>query len=146
MAPQSGWQSRTPALTDRHSERAALDRLLGTVRAGQSQVLVIRGDPGVGKTALLDYLAHRASGCRVMRVMGVQSEMELAFAGLHQLCAPLLGRLGRLPAPQREALRTALGVAAGWRIRAPAPTRDRATARHPPGRGAARARLPPRAG
>ena len=53
MAPQSGWQSRAPALTDRHSERAALDRLLSTVRAGQSQVLVIRGDPGVGKTALL---------------------------------------------------------------------------------------------
>ena len=118
MAPQSGWQSRPPALTNRHSERAALDRLLSTVRAGQSQVLVIRGDLGVGKTALLDYLAQRASGCRVMRVMGVQSEMELAFAGLHQLCAPLLGRLGRLPAPQREALRTALGAAAG-----PAPDR-----------------------
>ena len=118
MAPQSGWQSRAPALTDRHSERAALDRLLSTVRAGQSQVLVIRGDPGVGKTALLDYLAQRASACRVMRVMGVQSEMELAFAGLHQLCAPLLGRLGRLPAPQREALRTALGLSAS-----PAPDR-----------------------
>ena len=119
MAPQSGWQSRAPALTDRHSERAALDRLLGTVRAGQSQVLVIRGDPGVGKTALLDYLAQRASGCRgvrgvrVIRAMGVQSEMELAFAGLHQLCAPMLNRLGRLPAPQREALRTALGLSAG---------------------------------
>ena len=78
MAPQSGWQSRAPALTDRHSERAALDRLLGTVRAGQSQVLVIRGDPGVGKTALLDYLAQRASGCRASGASG--SSARWAFS------------------------------------------------------------------
>jgi DNA-binding CsgD family transcriptional regulator len=113
MAKQADRPGRPPALTDRHSERAALDRLLDVVRAGQSQVLVVRGDPGVGKTVLLDYLAWRAAGCRVMRVMGVQSEMELAFAGLHQLCAPMLGRLHRLPAHQRTALRTALGLSAG---------------------------------
>ena len=75
----------------------------------------MRGDPGVGKTVLLDYLAGRASdsGCRVARATGVQSEMELAFAGLHQLCAPMLNGAERLPVPQRDALRTALGVAAG---------------------------------
>ena len=76
---------------------------------------MVRGDPGVGKTALMDYLARRASdsGCRVERAAGVQSEMELAFAGLHQLCAPMLDHLDHLPAPQRDALRTAFGVAAG---------------------------------
>ena len=83
--------------------------------AGESRALVVRGDPGVGKTVLLDYLAGRASDsrCRVARVVGVQSEMELAFAGLHQLCAPMLSRAEQLPVPQRDALRTALGVAAG---------------------------------
>ena len=100
-------------LADRRSERDALDRLVNAVRGGQSQALVMRGDPGVGKTALLNYLAGRAQGCRVARVVGVQTEMELAFAGLHQLCAPMLGRAGHLPAPQHDALRTALGLAAG---------------------------------
>ncbi len=113
MAIQSDRRGRAPALIDRRSERAALDRLLGAARAGESQVLVVHGNPGVGKTVLLDYLAEGASGCRVMRVAGVQSEMELAFAGLHQLCAPMLDRLGRLPVPQREALRTAFGLSAG---------------------------------
>jgi DNA-binding CsgD family transcriptional regulator/tetratricopeptide (TPR) repeat protein len=96
-------------------ERGALDRLVGAVRVSQSQVLVVRGDPGVGKTVLLDYLAERAedSGCQVVRAAGVQSEMELAFAGLHQLCAPLLDRAERLPNPQRDALRIAFGLAAG---------------------------------
>jgi len=102
-----------PGLTDRHSERDVLDRLLNAVRAGESQVLVIRGDPGVGKTVLLDYVAERARGCRVVRATGVQSEMELAFAGLHQLCVPMLDYLARIPVPQRDALRTAFGVAAG---------------------------------
>src|SRR4030095_10030642 len=83
------------------------------VRGGQSQALVVRGDPGVGKTALLDYLAGQARGCRVARVVGVQTEMELAFAGLHQLCAPMLGRAEHLPAPQHDALRTAFGLTAG---------------------------------
>jgi hypothetical protein len=102
-------------LTDRLGERAALGRLAEAVQAGQSRALVVRGDPGVGKTALLDHLAGQASGaaCRVARATGVQSEMELAFAGLHQLCAPMLGRAKRLPEPQRDALHTVLGLAAG---------------------------------
>jgi len=90
-----------------------LDRFIGAVRAGESRVLVVRGEPGVGKTALLDYLVGRAPGCRVERAAGVQSEMELAFAGLHQLCAPMLDRLDHLPKPQRDALRTAFGLSAG---------------------------------
>src|SRR5271157_3426750 len=108
-------QGRATGLTDRRSERDALDRLVEAVWAGESRALVVRGDPGVGKTVLLDYLAGRASGagCRVARAMGVQSEMELAFAGLHQLCAPMLSRAERLPVPQREALRTAFGLAPG---------------------------------
>jgi DNA-binding CsgD family transcriptional regulator len=90
-----------------------LDRLVGAVRAGQSRALVVHGEAGVGKTALLEYVAARASGCRVVRAAGVQSEMELAFAGLHQLCAPLLGQVGRLPVPQRDALRIAFGLSSG---------------------------------
>jgi DNA-binding CsgD family transcriptional regulator len=83
------------------------------VRAGEGRALVVRGEPGVGKTVLLDYLAGRASGCLVARAAGVQSEMELAFAGLHQLCAPMLEHAASLPVPQREALRTAFGLSAG---------------------------------
>jgi DNA-binding CsgD family transcriptional regulator len=90
-----------------------LSQLVEAVRAGESRVLVVRGEPGVGKTALLEYLAGRASGCRVARAAGVQSEMELAFAGLHQLCAPMMDHLEQLPVPQREALRTAFGISAG---------------------------------
>ncbi len=100
-------------LTGRRSECDVLDRLVDAVRAGESRALVVAGEPGVGKTALLDYVAGRASGFRVARAVGVQSEMELAFAGLQQLCAPMLDRLERLPAPQRDALRTAFGVSAG---------------------------------
>ena len=106
-------RGRPEGLTDRRIERAALDRLVEAVRGGQSRALVLRGDPGVGKTALLDYLARRASGCHVARASGVQSEMELAFAGLHQLGAPMLSRAEHLPAPQRDALRTAFGQVAG---------------------------------
>ena len=95
-----------------------LDGLAEAVRAGESRVLVVHGEPGVGKSALLEYLAGQAVGCRVLRVAGVQSEMELAFAGVHQLCAPLLGRLDALPGPQREALATAFGLSGG-----PAPDR-----------------------
>jgi DNA-binding CsgD family transcriptional regulator len=105
-------------LTGRRAECGVLDRLVAAVRAGESRALVVHGEPGVGKTALLEYLAGQASGCRVARAGGVQSEMELAFAVLHQLCAPMLDRLERLPAPQRDALRTALGLSAG-----PAPDR-----------------------
>ena len=86
-----------PRLRGRNAEQAALDRLLAAVRDGESQVLVVRGEAGVGKTALLDHLAGRASGCRVARAAGVESEMELPFAGLHQLCAPMLGSLDQLP-------------------------------------------------
>jgi DNA-binding CsgD family transcriptional regulator len=97
-------------LRGRTAECAALDRLLTAVQAGQSQVLVVRGEPGVGKTALLDYLAERAGGCRVARGAGVESEMELPFAGLHQVCAPFVDRLERLPGPQAAALATAFGL------------------------------------
>src|SRR5579864_3178090 len=100
-------------LLGRRAERDVLDRLVGAVRAGESRALVVRGEPGVGKTALLEYLAGQASGCRVATAAGVQSEMELAFAGLHQLLAPMLDRLDRLPGPQRDALRTAFGMSAG---------------------------------
>jgi predicted ATPase len=104
---------RATELTDRHSEREVLDRVIRAVQAGESRTLVVSGDPGVGKSVLLDYLADRAAGCRVARAAGVQSEMELAFAGLHQLCAPMLARLEALPIPQQEALATAFGLSAG---------------------------------
>jgi len=115
MTADTGWQGRATRLTSRRGERHALDRLTEAVRAGQSRALVVRGDPGVGKTVLLDHLAGQASGsgCRVARAVGVQSELELAFAGLHQLCAPMLDHLGRIPVPQHDALRTAFGIAAG---------------------------------
>ena len=106
-------RGRAAGLTDRHSERDALDRLVDAVRGGRSRALVVRGDAGVGKTVLLDYLSGQARGCRVARAVGVQTEMELAFAGLHQLCAPMLGRADHLPVPQRDALRTAFGLTAG---------------------------------
>ena len=76
-------------------------------------MLVVRGEPGVGKSALLEYLVGRAAGCRVLRAVGVESEMELAFAGLHQLLSPMLDRADRLPVPQQKALRTAFGLSAG---------------------------------
>jgi DNA-binding CsgD family transcriptional regulator/tetratricopeptide (TPR) repeat protein len=105
-------------LIGRRAECRVLDELIEAVRGGQSRVLVVHGEPGVGKSALLDYLAGRAAGCCVLRVSGVQSEIELAFAGVHQLCARLLDRLAVLPGPQRDALATAFGMSAG-------PTPDR---------------------
>src|SRR5439155_14348348 len=107
------WHWARSGLRGRRSERETLDRLVDAVRAGESRALVLRGDPGVGKTALLEYVLERAAGCRLARVAGVQSEMELAFAGLHQLCRPMLDRLDGLPGPQREALGTAFGLNAG---------------------------------
>jgi DNA-binding CsgD family transcriptional regulator len=104
---------RPPVLLGRASEREALDGLLDNVRGGQSAVLVIRGEAGVGKTALLHYCARQASGFRAARIAGAEAEMELPFAGLHQLCAPVLGRLDTLPEPQRDALCVALGLASG---------------------------------
>ena len=100
-------------LHGRRDEREVLDRLLGAVRGGQSRVLVMRGEAGVGKTALLESAIRSASGFRVMRAVGVESEMELAFAALQQLCAPMLERLDRLPAPQQDALGVAFGQRAG---------------------------------
>src|SRR3954471_21925392 len=105
--------AQTVGLLGRRSECDALDRLAATVRSGQSAVLVVRGEAGVGKSALLAHLLERASGFRIARAAGAESEMELAFAGLHQLCAPMLDRLDHLPAPQRDALATAFGLSAG---------------------------------
>src|SRR6202161_2811789 len=105
-------------LRGRGAEVKVLADLVAGVRSGPSRVLVVRGEPGVGKTALLDSLAAQAQGCRVVRVSGVQSEMELVFAGLHQLLAPMLDRLEHLPGPQRDALQTAFGIGEG-----PAPDR-----------------------
>ncbi|MEU6596062.1 helix-turn-helix transcriptional regulator [Streptomyces flaveolus] len=100
-------------LLGRDRELAVLDQVLATARAGSSAVLVLRGEAGIGKTALLGYAADRAAGFRTIGVAGVESEMELAFASLHQLCAPLLGRLQRLPEPQCEALSVAFGLRGG---------------------------------
>src|SRR5579862_880337 len=113
MGEDSRRQGGASGLTDRRGERGVLDQLVGAVRAGGSRVLVVHGEPGVGKSALLDYLVGHAAGCQVVRAAGVQSEMELAFAGLHQLLAPVLDRADRLPVPQRDALRTAFGLSAG---------------------------------
>ncbi len=104
---------RAPVLLGRAGERQMLDRLLDNVRGGQSAVLVIRGEAGIGKTALLHYCARQASGLRVAKVAGVESEMELPFAGLHQLSAPIVDRLGALPEPQQAALSVALGLSSG---------------------------------
>jgi DNA-binding CsgD family transcriptional regulator len=118
MVTPSRGRGRAATLRGRLDERGLLDRLIDAVRAGESQALVLSGEAGVGKSALLDYVAGHASGCRVVRATGVQSEMELAFAGLQQLCKPLLDHLDRLPGPQRGALQTAFGLSAG-----PAPDR-----------------------
>ena len=101
------------ALSGRGTECARLDQLLAEAQLGRSAVLVLRGEPGIGKSALLEYAAERAEGRRVLRATGVEWEMELPFAGLHQLCAGLLDGLGRLPAPQRDALATAFGLDSG---------------------------------
>src|SRR3712207_3933586 len=102
-----------PGFLGRTTERAVLDRLLANVREGQSAVLVIHGEAGVGKTALLRYAARQAAGFRVAQVTGVEAEMELPFAGVHQLCAPMLAHLDALPRPQRDGLSVALGLASG---------------------------------
>jgi DNA-binding CsgD family transcriptional regulator len=100
-------------LAGRRDELSVLGGLVDAVREGESRVLVVRGEPGVGKTTLLEHLAGQEHSCQVARASGVQSEMGLAFAGLHQLCAPMLGRAERLPLPQQDALRTAFGLVAG---------------------------------
>src|SRR6201987_1557528 len=110
MPPLRGCVMR---LTGRRVERGMLDQFVEAIRAGESRALVISGEPGVGKTALLNYLAEQAAECRVLHATGVPSEMELAFAAVHQLCSPILEDANRLPAPQRDALRTAFGLSSG---------------------------------
>src|SRR4051794_837871 len=109
-----------PASTDtehrllgRIDECALLDGLIADIRRGQSRAVVLRGEAGIGKTALLEYLVEAASDLTVARAVGVESEMELAFSSLHQLCGPMLDRLPRLPAPQREALEVVFGRSSG---------------------------------
>lgn len=103
----------TRRLLGRHREQEQLARLLSQARSGHSAAIVVRGDPGVGKTSILDYLTARATDFRVLRIRGAESEMELAYAGLHQLCTPLLNRIDRLPVPQQRALQVALGLSDG---------------------------------
>src|SRR5262249_38857526 len=105
--------SLAPGFLDRASERDALDGFLEQVREGQSAVLVIRGEAGIGKTALLQYAVDHASGFRVAQVTSVEAEMGLPFARIHQMCAPLLARVATLPQPQQDALNVALGLASG---------------------------------
>jgi DNA-binding CsgD family transcriptional regulator len=105
-------------LLGRRDECAALERLVADVLAGSSRVLVLRGEAGVGKSALLGYLSGQVTGWQVASAVGVESEMDLAYSGLHQLCAPLLDHLGELPVPQRDALATVFGLSTG-----PAPDR-----------------------
>lgn len=110
VVPERGFRSR---LLGRAAEAGMLQHLLAEVRAGRSQALVLRGAPGVGKSALLEELAANAAGCRVVRITGVESEVEMPFAGLHQLCAPLLDQMENLPEPQRQALQIVFGVVGG---------------------------------
>ena len=102
----------------RRSECALLDDVIAAIRAGESRTLMIHGEAGIGKTALLNYVVESAADMRILQAAGVESEMELAFASLHQLCAPLLQALERLPPPQRDALEIAFGLTSG-----PAPDR-----------------------
>jgi DNA-binding CsgD family transcriptional regulator len=100
-------------LLGRQRERAVLERLLDTARDGHGAVLVVHGDPGVGKTALLQYAVEAGEGFRVVRTAGVDGEMELDYAALQQLCSPIMGFAERLPDPQRDALDVAFGLSAG---------------------------------
>jgi DNA-binding CsgD family transcriptional regulator/tetratricopeptide (TPR) repeat protein len=104
---------RRPTLRGRGDECALLDAFVDAIRRGEGRALVVRGDAGIGKTALLDHLAGSASDVTVLRAVGIESEMELAYAGLHQLSASLLDRVERLPAPQRQALEVVYGQSAG---------------------------------
>ena len=100
-------------LRDRRDESAVIGRLLEDARAGRSGALLVRGEAGIGKTALLENVFASASGLTLLRAVGVESERELAFGALHQLCGPVLDRLDRLPGPQRDALATTFGLSAG---------------------------------
>src|SRR3954451_19483467 len=109
----AGSAAEIPMLRGRRAERAALDGLLDDTRAGRSGVLVLRGEAGIGKTALLEHAIESATDFTLLRAVGVESEIELPFAALHQLCAPVLDFVARLPAPQRDALEITFGVSAG---------------------------------
>ncbi|MBV8217536.1 MAG: ATP-binding protein, partial [Solirubrobacterales bacterium] len=100
-------------MLDRYHEKATIDRLVGGVRDGVSGALVLRGEPGIGKTTLLDYAADRGVDMQICRVGGVEPEMGLGFAALHQLLLPFVPALEQLPPPQRDALACALGLASG---------------------------------
>jgi DNA-binding CsgD family transcriptional regulator len=113
MAMDASPHRRGSGLTGRRAECDVLDQLIEALRAGESRVLVVHGEPGVGKTALLEYAIESAAGLRVARVAGVESEMELAFAALQQVCAPMLDKLAGLPDPQRAALGVAFGLETG---------------------------------
>jgi predicted ATPase len=106
-------QNGSRRLLGRSAERATLDGVLSAALAGRSSAIVLRGEAGIGKTALLQYLADRAAGWHVVRAAGVESELELAYGGMHQLCAPMLAQLDGLPEPQREALETVFGRSTG---------------------------------
>src|SRR5829696_6448106 len=112
-----GGRSREPAgragLRGRGSECALLDELVAAIRRGESQSLVLRGEAGIGKTALLEYLIASAPDATIVRAVGVQSDMELPYAALHQLCGPLLDRLENLPPPQRRAMEVVFGLSTG---------------------------------
>ena len=107
------WWAHGAGLRGRGRECGVLDELVSAIRRGESRSLVLRGEPGIGKTALLKYLLESASGTTVVRAAGVESEMKLAFATLHQLCGPLLDGLQALPAPQRQALEVVFGECEG---------------------------------
>ncbi len=109
-APSSGGRT---SLRGRATECAVVDGFVTAVRAGEGRSLVLRGEAGIGKTALLQYLIESAPGFKVVRGTGVESEVELAYASLHQVCSPLLDRLPRLPVPQRQALEIVFGLSAG---------------------------------
>jgi predicted ATPase len=113
MQNRFGARGRHAALLGRAAECELLDELIAGLRRGEGRSLVLRGEPGIGKTALLEYLVKSASEVTVVRVVGVESEMELAHASLHLLCSPLLDRLSRLPAPQRRALEVMFGLSDG---------------------------------
>lgn len=118
MAEHGERSSPGPAagvLRGRQAECAAVDEVVSAARQGESRALVVRGDAGIGKTALLEYAVESADDLRVLHAAGVESEMELPFAALHQLCGPVLGALGGLPPPQRDALSIVFGRSAGPR-------------------------------
>ena len=122
LPTDDGWAGpenrRRERLHGRSREQAQLGRLVASVRSGRSGVLVVRGEAGIGKTALLEQLVEQATGCRVARATGVQADMELPFAGLQQLFGSMLGPLERVPNSQREAVEVAFGLRSG-----PAPDR-----------------------